>query len=226
MNQERPPVNEEELNKPVSKGGGDLPPLEQLPTREWLSATIKEVEYRTTMFNGQVQYMTKKEFDEAEGKEVEVAILDDNGEKIPRREFSFTFDFKDYQLPNGNPRNCWLQLGASLGDKAHLPTFLYNTLGHDADVETPQKIIDSLTGLPVRLQLKDKLRKDKTLPPYQQVVYDAVEAAGNKPPSEPVEPIKETDVTDDCKCNEENRKESKEGNSCLTCGKIIVRWDE
>jgi len=223
---ERPPVSQAELEKPVSKGGGDLPPLEQLPTREWLNATIKGVEYRTSMFNGQVQYMTKKEFDETEGKEVEVAILNDDGEKIERREFSFTFDLKDYQLPNGKPRNCWLQLGASLGEKAHLPTFLYNTLGHDAEVETPKAIIDALTGLPVKLQLANKMRKDKTLPPYQKVVYDAVECTGHKQPSEPVTPIGEANLEKECKCDDEKRKENTEGNSCLTCGLPIVRWNE
>jgi len=188
MSEDRPNIPKEDYQKPLG-GGSEFPPLDLLPSRSWLGAKIIDVEYRIVIFNGQIQYLTKK----TEAGEEE-SILDDNGEKIPRREFNITFSMHNYSLPNGDPRKTWLTMGASLGDQAHLPTFLYNTLGHDNDADTPDKIINRLKGLEIRLQLKNKPRKDKTKPPYQQVVYDAVEALGNAPVADPVEPIKEDEI--------------------------------
>jgi hypothetical protein len=194
----RPEVPPEDYNKPVSKGGEPLP---LLPDREWLTGRIQSVEYRVCMFNNQVQYMTRKVFDETENKEVDEKILDENDNPIPRREFNITITTDNYELPNKEPRKVWLSIGASLGDKAHLPTLLYNTLGHDNEVQTPQEIIDALKGLPVKFQLANKPNKDKTKPPYQKVIYDAVQTigTGEKPETEEVEPIKEEEVAPETK---------------------------
>lgn len=221
---ERPNIPPEDFNKPL--GGGELPPLDLLPTREWMGAKIVAVEYRIVIFNSQIQYVMKQ----VEGGEDE-AILDENDEKIPRREFYITFEMHNYSLPNKDPRKAWLQLGASLGEQAHLPTFLYNTLGHDNDADTPDKIINRLKGLEVRLQLKNKPRKDKTKPPYQQVVYDAVEAIENAPvsDSEPVDPMKEDDVQPtaqkECKCTKEDQNNDGTG-ICNTCDGLILVWED
>lgn len=189
----RPDIPPEDYDKPV--GGGDLPPLELLPEREWLGARISDVEYRVVVFNNQIQYLTKKEWDEAEQKEVDVQILDDNQQPIPRREFFVTFEFHNYELPNGKgPRRAWLQMGASLGDGAHLPTFLGNVVGFDKELKTPSEIIGALKGKEVKLQLGNKPRKDKTKPPYQKVIYDAVKALDGAPTPEPVTPMTGQDV--------------------------------
>ena len=233
--QSRPEIPEGEYKKPLSKGG-DLPPLELLPAREWLGAIIICVEYRVCMFNGQVQYMTKKEFDENEGKEVEVQILDRETQlPIPRREFYITFEFHNFSLPNGNPRKAWLQLGASLGEKAHLPTFLFNVLGADYNVDTPEGIVSALRGTEVRLQLKNKPNKDLSKPPSQRVVFDAVERLKEDPTPPPAQPIKEADLkpevqpadpnSEHCSCPAENVKTDTD-NFCLDCGKLVVAWDE
>jgi hypothetical protein len=232
---ERPTIPEEDMNKAVS--GGNLPPLELLPDRQWLGAKILDVEYRVCVFNNQVQYLTKKVFDEIENKEIDEQILDNDGKPIPRREFCITFQVHNYTLPNGDPRRCWLQLGASLGENAHLPTFLGNTLGWDNEVQTPKEIIDALKGLEVRLQLANKPRKDKTKPPYQKVIYDAVESIGQPPTPPPAQPITEEEVAPEttqaedplkeCGCSELDRVENPANNQqCKTCGGLIVRWDE
>ena len=188
-NDERPPVSASEMNKPMNKGG-DLPPLPLLPDREWLMARIKGVEYRFAMFNGQIQYVTRIEINDA-GEEEEVAIMDDDGEKIARKEFNVKFELDSFSLPNNKgPRCCWLTMGASLGEKAHLPTFLFNVLGEGFEPDSPQGIVDALEGLPVKLQLKNKPnKKDSTRPPYQNVIYDAVLALSKVSPAEPPEPI-------------------------------------
>jgi len=216
MSDDRPEIPQGDYGKAL--GGGDLPPLDLLPDREWLGARISNVEYRIVIFNSQIQFVTRK----TEG-EIEEPILDDNGEKIPRREFHITFEMHVYELPNGKPRNCWLQMGASLGENAHLPTFLGNVLGWDHELTTPTEIIEALKGLEIRLQLKNKPRKDKTKPPFQQVVYDAVEVIGGSKP-EPVTPITEPELEIDCGCGPENQKDDGTG-VCETCGKKI-EWDE
>jgi len=203
MSDDRPDIPPDDYNKPV--GGGDLPPLDLLPTREWLGSKIIDVEYRIVIFNSQIQYLMRQ----VEGGEDE-AVLDDNNEKIPRREFYITFEMHNYSLPNGNPRRSWLQMGASLGENAHLPTFLGNTLGWDHEAKTPTEIINALKGMEVKLQLKNKPRKDKTKPPYQQVVFDAVECLQAPKKEEPATPMTENDVQPpenkpECKCVKEDQ---------------------
>jgi len=228
--QNRPEIPPEDLDKPLSKGG-DLPPLELLPAREWLGARIVDVEYRVCMFNGQVQYMTKK--DEAGA---EIQILDrETQQPIPRREFYMTFEFHQYELPNKSPRKAWLQLGASLGEKAHLPTFLFNVLGANYNVDTPQSVVSALKGKEVRLQLKNKPNKDPSKPPSQRVVFDAVEALSSDPTPPPAQPIKEEEVapevkpadpnSEHCSCPADSVKVDVE-NHCLDCGKLVTAWDE
>ena len=237
MEDQRPPIPPEELDKPLSKGGGDLPPLELLPAREWLGAKLVDVEYRICMFNGKVQYMTKK----IEGTDEEEQILDKENNPIPRREFYMTFEFHQYELPNGLPRKAWLQLGASLGEKAHLPTFLYNVLGKDYVIETPTDVVSMLKGVEVKLQLKNKPNKDKDKPPSQRVVYDAVERLDAPTTPDPATPIKEKDVAPQekaevgegfCACDKENSKPvrtEKDGQImeiCSNCNKVVQAWDE
>ena len=194
------------------------------------------------MFNGKVQYMTKKEYDENEGMEIEVQILDKDDKPIPRREFYMTFEFHQYNLPNGSPRKSWLQLGASLGEKAHLPTFLYNVLGKDYVIETPTDVVGKLKGAEVRLQLKNKPNKDKDKPPSQRVVYDAVERLDAPQTTAPADPIKEKDVEQPqeqaqvgegfCACDKENSnpvRTEKNGQImeiCSECNKVVQAWDE
>ena len=168
QNENRPEIPTEELNKKV---GSDMPqrePLELLPEREWLNAHIISVKYQVQMFNNQVQYMSYK--DDA-GEDVD--ILDDDGNKIMRKEFEFVFAFDDYEIKPSMPRKGWLRLGASFGEKSHLPQFLARVLDTSIDHDTPQSIIDALKGKPVQLQLKNKESKDKTKT-YQNVVWDAV----------------------------------------------------
>jgi len=231
--QNRPEIPKDEYSKPLNKGG-DLPPLELLPAREWLGARIVDVEYRICMYNGQIQYMTKK--DDATGDDIQ--ILDKEGNPIARREFYMTFEFHNYSLPNKSPRKAWLQLGASLGEKAHLPTFLYNVLGADYSTETPQDVVSALKGAEVRLQLKNKPNKDASKPPSQRVVFDAVERIGKEEEQPPAQPITEEEVapaspevetadpdSEDCSCPADSVKVDSE-NHCLECGKVVVAWDE
>jgi len=229
---DRPEIPKDEYGRPVSKGGEPLP---LLPDREWLTARIKSVEYRVQMFNNQVQNLTRKVFDEVENKEIEEDILDDEGNTIPRKEFNLTFALDNYELPNKEPRRVWLSIGATMGERSHLPTLLHNTLGHDNEVQTPQEIIDALTGLPVKLQLSNKPNKDTTKQPYQKVIYDAVKTIGTgvKPEPEPETPMKEKDVApakqgevEECKCIEADRDEDEATHKCKTCGKQVIRWDE
>jgi len=232
MDDERPEIPPEDYKQPLSKGG-DLPPLELLPTREWLGAKIVDVVYRIMMFQGKIQYMTKKETDD-QGKEVEIQILNKENKPIPRREFYMTFEFHNYSLPNGDPRKAWLQLGASLGEQAHLPTFLYNVLGANYVAETPEEIVDSLKGKEIKLQLKNKPNKDPDKPPSQRVVYDAVERLDAESTPPPAEPIKEGEITPPestgsneghCECPEADKKPDGD-NNCQKCGKMIIAWDE
>ena len=157
-------VNPEDFNAPLPKGGGDLPPLEMLPDREWLQAKISDVKFQYSYFNNQPQYMTDKDDNQ---------ILDSNGLPIKRKEFKVTFSMKGYELSNGNPRNSWLTMGASMGEKAHLPKFLDNVGLINEDVSSAQMVIDKLINLNVQLQLKNVTKKDGS-GQYQMVVWDAV----------------------------------------------------
>jgi hypothetical protein len=240
--EQRPEIPDEDYKKPLSKGG-DLPPLELLPAREWLGAKIVSVEYRVCQFNGKIQYMTKKEYDETEKKEVEIQILDKEGDPIPRREFYITFEFHTYTLPNGSPRKAWLQIGASLGDKAHLPTLLYNILGENYVIDTPQDVIDGLQGKDIKLQLKNKPSKTPDKPPTQKVVYDAVEKLDAPETPPPATPMNEADVEEPpaqqedkssgeyCHCGEKAKPVRTEKNGqimdiCSVCDKVVTAWDE
>jgi len=187
---DRPEIPQDEYKKPLPKGG-DLPPLELLPDREWLGAKIVGCEYRVAMFNNQVQYLSRK----VEGGE-DIHILDDDGNKIQRREFNIKFSMHDYSLPNDKgPRCCWLTLGASTGEKAHLPVFLFNVLGNGVNPECPQDVIDALVNTEVKLQLSNKPnKKDPDKPPYQNVIYDAVTSLEAKPKTEAPASIKPEDI--------------------------------
>lgn len=209
----RPQIPREDYGKPIPKGG-DLPPLELLPEREWLFAKILKVEYRVVVFNNKVQNLTRK--DEDTGQDIEI-IDEESGLPIPRREFNITFQMHDYYLPNQDPRKTWLQIGASLGEKAHLPTLLYNTIGAEAVVDTPEVLISGLEGMEVRLQLKNKPnKKDASKPPYQQVVYDAVQSVDKQMAQTATSPMSETDTNPEPEKREPQYDEN--GNE--------IAWDE
>jgi hypothetical protein len=171
---DRPEIPRERYKQPVNTGG-TREPLELLPEREWLSARIIEVKFQVAMFNNQVQYVTYK--DDA-GEEVQVK--DPEGNPIMREEFEFVFELANYELPNKDPRKCWLKLGASFGEKAHLPQFLQNVLTSLDGVTCPDSIIEACKGKEVQLQLKNKQSKDGTKT-YQNVVWDAVKALDLEP---------------------------------------------
>lgn len=188
-------VPQDAYQKPMGKGG-DLPPLPLLPDREWLGARIVEVKLQYVVFNGQIQYMMKqeKEIDPDTGEEKEVYILDEDGNKRPRMQFNIKFALHNYTLPNNEPRCCWLKIGASLADKAHLPTLLFNLLGANFGdaVATPADVVKAIKGLEVKLQLRNKLSKtDPDKPPYQEVIYDAVKLIEANPGTPAPEPITE-----------------------------------
>lgn len=150
-----------------------LPPFPPLPEREWLNATIIDVAYRYSMRQGVVQYVTNKD-----GENV---IDQDTGLPIKRTEFSITFYLRDYTVPNdqAKPRQLWLQLGNSLGEKAHLPKFLANC-SIEIDIDnppSPAEIQAFLLNLDVRLQVGE-VKESKTDPDkrYQNVIWDAVKA--------------------------------------------------
>jgi len=191
MQNEAPEVPKDEYTKKV---GSDLPPkkpLPLLPDREWLRANIVKVKYQYAMFNNTVQYISYKE----EGATEEIFVLDEQGEKIPRKEFEIVFELTDYMLPNNEPRKAWLKMGASSGEKAHLPKFLNTMLGTTSNADTPQLIIDGLTGIDVMLQVGNKDNKKDPDHPYQNVIWDAVKPAGAEPEVQ-TGPITSKDVDD------------------------------
>ena len=191
MNNEAPEIPESEYNKKV---GSDLPPkkpLPLLPEREWLRANIVNVKYQYAMFNNAIQYITYKD----EETQEDVFVTDpDTGEKIPRKEFEIVFELADYMLPNNEPRKAWLKMGASSGEKAHLPKFLNALLGTTQNADTPQLIIDGLKGLDVLLQVGNKENKKDPDHPYQNVIWDAVKLANAAPKDPATAPISEGDV--------------------------------
>jgi hypothetical protein len=167
---ERPEIPKERYGQPVSTGG-TREPLELLPEREWLNAKIIDVKYQVAMFNNQIQYVTYKD-----DNNEEVQVKDPEGNPIMREEFEFVFTMHDYKLPNDDQRKCWLKLGASFGEKAHLPQFLMKVLNNLDGITCPDSIISACKGKEVKLQLKNKLSKDGTKT-YQNVVWDAVKCA-------------------------------------------------
>jgi len=236
-NQSVPP---EDYDKPL--GGKERAPLPLLPDREWLGARIINVELRICMFNNQIQYLCRKEFDEEQQKEVDIPIIDDDsGEKIPRKEFNIKFQLHDYTLPDAKistQRNVWVTIGAAMGDRAHLPTFLFNVVGPDFKPGTPNDVVNALKGVEVKLQLANKPnKKDPTKPPYQNVLYDAVMRLEKQPGTEAPEPVKTEQVEppveqvanagnpEHCDCPSDKAK-GDANNHCLTCGKLIIAWDE
>ena len=200
---DRPEMPESEFSKPMSKGG-DLPPLALLPDRAWLNATISEVDYRYSMFGGKVQYMAKKETNPETGQEEDVFILDSNGNKLIRKEFNIKFKLADYSLPNGDPRCSWLTMGASMGEKAHLPQFLFNVIGTGFEPTCPTDVIRALEGKAVRLQLKNKPnKKDPSRPPYQNVIFDAVIKVDAPEPTQAPAPLTDNPGSSTCSSVEE-----------------------
>jgi len=161
-NRQKPP--KDDYNRPLPKGK-DLPPLVFFPEREWLKGRISSAEYEYAYFRGKMQYITKQ----GTGEEV----LDEEGNPIPRRQFNITILMEDYNLPNGEPRKCWVKLGASMNQRANLPQFLIN-LGMDVEGQedpTPQEIIDFLEDMDVKLQVATKHGENGD---YQQVIWDSV----------------------------------------------------
>jgi hypothetical protein len=166
---DRPEIPRDRYKEPVSSGS-TREPLELLPEREWLNAKIVDVKFQVAMFNNQIQYVTYKD-----DNNEDVQVKDADGNPIMREEFEFVFELSDYKLPNGDPRKCWLKLGASFGEKAHLPQFLINVLKTLDGINCPDSIINATKGVEVKLQLKNKQSKDGTKT-YQNVVWDAVKA--------------------------------------------------
>ena len=157
---DQPQIPLPEFNQPIPKTESE--PLPLLPEREWLRATIVMVKYQIAMFQGQPQTLKDRDGNE---------ILRD-GQPIHRKEFDLTFEYDDYRIPNTEePRKSWLRLGASLGEKAHLPKFLANVVPENS-FETPNDVINALQGREVQLQLSNKMGKNQKM--YQNVIYDAV----------------------------------------------------
>ena len=156
-------VPKDELNKPIPKRS--LPPLPDLPDREWLAATVADVEYVRAMFNGQIQYLTDKEKN---------PILGEDDQPIERRQFKITYEMKDYTLPNGGPRKGWLQLGCSWGKNAKLPKYLKKVgFKYDEnDMPTPAELIKFLKGQHVFIQFE--FVEDDEGGQKQKLVGDAI----------------------------------------------------
>ena len=184
MQPERPQIPSDELNKPIGHDMPERKPLDLLPEREWLNAKISSVKYQIAMFNGQIQFIT-----DMEGNQ----LLNADGDPVPRKEFEITFHLNDYQLSDGKARNAWLKIGASMGEKAHLPAFLYNVIGH-ADIKTPAQLIQALTAREVKLQLANKHSKKDPSKIYQVVIWDAVKGIGVHTPSTEVNPFAPDDL--------------------------------
>lgn len=145
-------------------------PLELLPELEPLEGVISLVRYQQVVFLGVPQFLTNQDTKEN--------ILDKSGNKIPKKEFHITVDLKGFDLSNGKPRNVWIQLGASLGEKAKLPKFLAN-LGISVGKDSKAKdIIDALTGVSIKLQVVNKIKEDKSI--SQKVVIETVRASSKK----------------------------------------------
>jgi len=161
MADEREPIPQGEMEKPMQRN--EAPPLEFFPEREWLDAMIDKVEYRYVYRKGYIQYLQNSNKED---------ILDDDGEKIARREFNITFIMKAYDLPNGDPRKSWLSLGASMGQKAHLPKVL-EVFGYTNENPTPSQIIEALEGKEVRFQVSNK-KSETTDKEYQNVIWDSL----------------------------------------------------
>lgn len=205
MNQEREQINPREYDRPIPKN--ELPPLEFFPEREWLDAKVESVEYRYVYRKGYIQYLQNSNKED---------ILDDDGEKIPRKEFNITFVMLNYELPNGDPRKGWLSLGASMSDRAYLPKVL-KKFGNDHDDPTPQQIIDTFAGKDVRFQVANKV-SEANGKEYQNIIWDSV-----KPASQKDSPAAGNGIH--CACDAKTVKTNPEG-FCLECGKLVTAWDE
>lgn len=189
---EAPEVPQSEYSKKV---GSDLPPkkpLPLLPEREWIKASIIDVKFQYAMFNRQIQYISYKD----DKTQEEVFITDDQGEKIPRKEFEIVFELSDYKLPNDDPRRAWLKMGASWGEKAHLPKFLMNVAGPTTNIDTPDTIIEALKGTDVLLQVGNKPNKKDADHPYQNVIWDAVKRTDAPAQTEAPSAMTQEDVSD------------------------------
>jgi len=152
---------ESELDKKLGTKEKKQFPL--LPELTMLQAKIETVKYEFAMFEGKQQYVT-----DYKTKEV---IYDKSGQPIPRKEFSISFALKEHSLDNGNPRKCWLRVGASLGEKSKL-TKLLGVLDVKLVDPTPKDIIRELEGMDVKFQLVNKTGNDRII--YQNVNFDSV----------------------------------------------------
>ena len=160
-------INDEEMNQPL-KSNIPLPPLDPLPEFAPIYGRISKVEFQPKIFNGKPCPRKDKEGN---------TIINSDGEPVYYREFKITIDLKDYALPNGKARFCWIQLTAALsGDKAKLPKLLRNLFGEEyIALQTPAEIIGALTGQDVVFQMENHI--SKTNKPYQIVMYNTVRKA-------------------------------------------------
>lgn len=160
----KPPADE--MDKPMQ--ARSLPPLEDLPNREWLRAIISDVSYEYAMFDGKVQNVQDADKND---------ILDDDGNPIPRKIYKITYDLLDFTLPNGKPRNGWLNLGVAFGKNAKMPGYLLEfgyVLNMDA-LPSPKEVIALLTGKHVFIQFA--LVKTEDGETKQRLVKDAIKLA-------------------------------------------------
>ena len=164
---------ETELNKPLKSQQVDLPPLPEL---EPLEAVISKVEFKADEFKGKPVYITDQN---------KVNILDSEGNPIPRKIFNITFDFKEYKIKNNEPRKAWLKVGASFNEKAKLPKLLEALRLKVSENPTPNEIITLLSGLNIKLQLKNNPKDGKI---YQNIIFDTIR------PLAAQEPIKTTEA--------------------------------
>lgn len=158
-------ISGSELEKPLPSGG-EMEPLPLLPEREWLYGQIVDVAFQYVQFNGQIQYVK-----DSEGNE----ILDSDGNRIKRKQFKFTIELSGQELPNGQPRKGWVQLGASMSNQAHLPLFL-NNIGINTENITPKEVLERAKNVHVKLQFSNYTKKNGET--GQKVIWDSVKKSG------------------------------------------------
>lgn len=161
-------IPKEELGKPLSTGSGDFKPFPMLPELEPLEAVISAVEYQYKLFKGAKEPVLRKDGS---------TMTDSSRNTIYKKEFKITFDLKDYQLTNGNPRHVWLNVGASLHEKARLTKLLTKLNIDYLTLKTPIEICMALNGKKIKLQVGNKEVNGKV---YQNVIIETIKPLEGK----------------------------------------------
>lgn len=142
----------EKLKKPLEA-------LPLLPELEFIFGTCKSCEFQVVKFNDEIQYYTDKA---------------GNVTDKPKKEFYIVVELKDHQLPNGSPRNQWIRLGASFGEKSLLPKVLAS-LSFENNDPTADDICRFFTNRSIKFQLANKVGEDKKV--RQKVMVETIRNA-------------------------------------------------